>query len=272
MICSMRIPLIAATAVVAVTALVSAAHATIIPVSYHRLGETDPSAAAGNTGNNPTDDAVGSNNLARTGSPVYSSNIAASAVLHTASTLSMNFGSPNGGNVYAQGSPVTAATSNFGMEGWFNLADTSGTQVLVLNGTGGNGYSLLMSGGQLTVLQAGVAVIGTGFFPTANTWFYAALVNTAGANNVYINNNAPISLGTFGYVTPTTNFSIGGQVGPTQNLMKGLADEVRMFTFTAGQFSTNDLLINQVVPEPSSLIMLLFGGLGLWLMRRKNSQ
>ena len=76
--------------------LATAAYAQA-PVARWNLGEQDAGAAAGNTGNGLTKDAIGTNDLAVSGAPLYSANVPAGG-----STLSMSF---DGGSFY-QGSLV----------------------------------------------------------------------------------------------------------------------------------------------------------------------
>lgn len=247
--------------------------AAITPLAYYRLGEADAGAISGNTGNATTIDSAGGNNLTRSGSPVYTAPVASSAFTSTGSTLGVSFGNPNTANVYRTTTPIATGGSNFGMEGWFKVSSLAGNQVLAINGTGGaNGYALMIIGGQLQLLRPGIGTVNFGFTPTLDTWFYTGFVNSAGVNTGYVNNTTPISLGSFSFNSPTTEFSIGGQA--TQNFMQGAADEVRVFSFTAGQFSTSDLLIAQVVPEPSTLVvgsMMALGFAATALRRRKRA-
>src|SRR5260221_3409120 len=66
------------------------ARATINVVSYWRMGENDASAADG-TNAVTASDISGSDNLTFSGPASYSTDVAASAVAHTGSSLSMNF-------------------------------------------------------------------------------------------------------------------------------------------------------------------------------------
>ena len=75
---------------------------------YH-LGEADPGAVAGNTGDNPTiDSGPGGNNLPSSGSPTYSSNVGAPG-----STLSMAFNGTT--DDYMLGHALTTLTTNVGI-------------------------------------------------------------------------------------------------------------------------------------------------------------
>src|SRR5204863_6698953 len=88
-------------------------HATINVVSYWRLGEADPGAAAGVPASTTTD-SVGAKNLTFHGNASYRSDVAASAVTHAGSSLSVNFTS----SAYAVNTIVSTATDNFGIECW----------------------------------------------------------------------------------------------------------------------------------------------------------
>ena len=49
----------------------------------------------------------------------------------------------------------------------------------------------------------------------------------------------------------------------------GSINEIRLFTFTGGEFVEADLLQAATIPEPASVAFLGMGGLALMLRRRK---
>lgn len=86
---------------------------------------------------------------------------------------------------------------------------------------------------------------------TTNVWTHLALVRD-GITTLYVNGVASISSITAPAV-PAGSFGVG--IPPNSHgtaVFQGSVDEVRMFTFAPGQFSTNDLLINTAPPTVST--------------------
>jgi hypothetical protein len=221
-------------------------HASINVVSYWRLGENDPGAADGVAATN-TIDSVGTNNLTFTGTAQYSSNVDARAASHAGSTLSVNF--TNG--AYATNVFVSTNLDNFGIECWVKPTALGGGQVIAYNGsTGGigdGGWGIILGAdNNYYGLFGGVTTLG-GMPATANVWWHLALVRASGTATLYVNGFA---IGATTTATPglatVGGFALGAPPqSPTSQFFTGQIDEVRMFTFGAGQFSTNDLLFNQ---------------------------
>jgi hypothetical protein len=180
----------------------------------------------------------------------------------------MAFGA-DGSSSYSRTSNLTAKQDNFGIEGWFKVTGTS-DQVLAMNGSDDSaGFGLFVKYGQIYGLYPGVAWLPTGFTPTANEWFYVALVRDNGTTAMYVNNTTPIDDGVSTPQAASAQFTIGsGTIG----YLKGSADEVRVFHFAEGGFSAADLLISHTIPEPSTLTLLAIGLVGLlayaWRRRR----
>lgn len=258
------------------------AQANVITQAYYTLGENDSGAVAGGAANAVTADSSGNaNNLYYSGAgPTYTSSVASSAASATGSTLALDFGSS--GRHYVTGSVWTSATDNYGMEGWFKTSDPTKSQALVYNGNMGqlwptygfgNGFGLYVTGdtgdggggvsGHLMGLLGYVAWLDSGFTIQANQWFYAALVKDNGTVKMYVNKSDPTNFGQRGTVAANNCSVIGSAFGSTGDLLSGAADNVRIFTFNAGQFSASDLLINQTVPEPSMVMLGMTGLIGL---------
>jgi hypothetical protein len=237
---------------------------------YYHLGESDPGAAGGLPGNNPTMDSSGLGmDLNAAGPLAYSSDVAASAATAAGSNLSMNFGNSI---YYKADGALTVNTENFGLEGWFRVNDPSVQQALVYNGDSwDNGFGLYMLGGHVQGLYGALAAFDTGFAPTPGEWFYAAMVNDAGATSMYVNNATPIPFGNVDPYSPSPQFVLGaaGHVWDTSDRLYGSADEVRLFAFggeTVFNAST-DLLV--AVPEPSTFALLVLGSFGLAVIARR---
>src|SRR5439155_24239395 len=120
---------------------------------------------------------------------------------------------------------------------------TSG-QIIAYNGsTATSGWGIIVSGSIYSGLFGGKIIFGSGA-ATANVWVHVALVRSGGVATIYING---IAAGTSSVSPnlPTGNFAVAAPPqSPTSQFFTGLVDEVRVFTFTGGQFSTNDLLLN----------------------------
>jgi hypothetical protein len=268
----------ASLAVAATLLAAGLARADVTAAAYYRLGEADPSALAGNPGNATTVDSSG-NGMGLTnwtGTQTYSSSVAASAAASVSSNLSMNFA--GNGFYLTQANCLTAATDNFGIEGWFNVNH------LAQMGLCCNGDGLSQFGFGLYVIDAnadgvytaqgyycGRNLFDTGFAPTAGQWFYMAMVRDNGVTKMYVNGTDEIVVSTTaqpGSAANTPQFSLGIV---SYDATVGLADEVRVFTFAPGAFNASrDLLI--AAPEPSTFALLAAGLFGLmayaWHKRR----
>lgn len=216
-----------------------AARATITVIDYWRLGENDPGAAPGLTAPN-TVDSANTNNLVFPVSPSYSAAVSGSAAASVGSSLCLNFSNLEFGGCGV----ISGAVDNFGLELWVNPANTS-TACLAYNGnTSNNGWGLYQYGGNFAGLLGG-RVIFQGGHITPGIWTHLALVRDSGTMTLYVNGSAAATTATTPG-TPTTGFGLGAPpMNPTTEFFTGFLDEVRVFTFAPGQFSTNDLLLAQ---------------------------
>jgi len=221
-------------------------HAAINVVSYWRMGESDPGAAAGVAVAN-TIDSAGTNNLTVQGAALYASDVAATATYHTGSSLSVNFA--NG--AFATNAIVSTATYNFGIECWVKpTALGTNDQVIAYNGStggfGSGGWGIFIAADHTYEgLLGGAAAFGTNV-AIANVWTHLALVRSGAVSTLYVNGVAAASNMSVPGVPATGAFGLAAPPQtPTNQFFTGLIDEVRVFTFAAGQFSTNDLLVNQ---------------------------
>jgi hypothetical protein len=223
------------------------------------LGEIDPSATAGATATTASD-LVGSHNLTFHGPATYSTDVAVSAHTHAGSSLSVNFASGS----YATNTIVSTTVDNFGIECWVKPTTVTNGQVIVYNGnTATSGWGILVSGGVYEALYGGKVIFGT-HVATAGVWTHLALVRTNGTATLYVNGVKADTSSALPNL-PTGNFGIASppQISNDQFLI-GLVDEVRFFTFAAGQFKTNDLLLNQtntISLSPASLVEDPAGGI-----------
>jgi hypothetical protein len=253
-----------ATALLAFTATLlvgGLAQAEVIIAGYYHLGEADLGAIVGGAMDTLTDSSGNSRDLSG-GTGTYSSDVAASAAAAVGSTMSVAYaGTVNAGTQNV--GPLTDATDNFGIEGWFKRGAGAGDwEVMAFNGhPGHSGFGLYCKQGQVSGLWGGLAWVDSGFYPAVDEWFYAAVVRDNGVGRIYINKSAPV-----GDVATTPAASgLGDYIaigGMDAEAWHGSADEVRVFTFAPGAFDASaDLLIN--APEPTCLAMLAMSVAGL---------
>jgi len=226
--------------------------AAVTVIGYYRMGENDPGAVAGNTVNATNTAAVGGN-LTAIGTPMYSSNVSPVANTAAGSTLSTLF---NGSTDGYSGTTIDTGSDNFGMECWVNAADLSGNPIVVLNGNGGSGgCGLLGNAGQMAFLYAGTAIYNFNTQLALNTWYHIAAVKDNGVTTLYLNGVAD--------GTANCNPFVSGQLligrDASDGFFHGLIDEVRIFNFAPGAFSTNDLLYYQVYVPPTKVSTPVFG-------------
>lgn len=223
-----------------VLALVPVAQATVTTVSYWRMGEADPGAFGGAFCSSTTD-LVGGRTLLFSSSVFWDSgSVGASAVARVGSTFGLRaYGAESAGTNAA----IPSLTDNFGLELWVNPVTLTGNQCLAYNGnSGSSGWGLYLIGNQFQGLFGGIGFVGAAT-ATANTWTHLALVRNNGTTTLYVNGVAAGSLGTTP-ISPSGRFAVMGQPqNPTQERLDGFLDEVRVFTFAPGTFSTNDLLL-----------------------------
>src|SRR5688572_24560997 len=110
--------------------LAGSTFAAVTPLAYYRLGEADPGAGASTIGQDPTQDSAGNFDLARNGTPMYTSNVSAVAAANVGSTLAMDFAgaTPVPENDHYNLVPAGALPTppdNWGIEAWVQ-ADTNG--------------------------------------------------------------------------------------------------------------------------------------------------
>jgi hypothetical protein len=220
------------------------AHATVTNVAWYRLGENDPGAASGQVANSTTVDAIGVNHLKRFGTARYTNDVPSGAASHMLSSLAVSFNAAS----YYSNEVATTARNNFGLEAWVELDSAiAGTNIIAFNGNIlANGWGIQAVIGTHSILFRGVLGGGIVFGGrTAGTTAHVALVRDNGICTLYVNGVASGSTNVTP-ATPSTSFSVAAipQV-PQFGIFPGTIDEVRVFTFAAGQFSTDDLQYNQ---------------------------
>ncbi|HEV2692411.1 MAG TPA: LamG domain-containing protein [Verrucomicrobiae bacterium] len=221
--------------------LAGSVNATITVVNYWHLGENDPGAVSGGHCFTTVDSVAGhilTNTTAGGFYPVYTNGLSPAAVNAAGSTLGLSY--TNG--QYGTALVATNLIDNFGIECWVKPANASDDQVIVYNGLRGNGWGLLQGPGQFEVLYGGNIVFGNALF-TPGVWVHLALVRNNGAAILYTNGIPAFTNNTSTPLMPAGGFTIGGDAQYGE-YFTGLIDEVRVFAFAPGAFSTNDLLSN----------------------------
>lgn len=219
--------------------------ATVTTVAYFHLGEADSGDGIGMPVTTAVDSA-GGNILTAIGTPVYAQDVAPAAAGHAGSLESVAF---SGTNQYLHGPIFDTDADNFGVEAWVKTLSATGSHCIVYNGqTSSNGWGLYQIGGTAQVLYGGNVIFGSGPLPIG-VWTHVALVKDSGVSRLYVNGSVVATSAAVPNVPGAAGFSIGatGQGGTIENF-DGLIDEVRVFSFTGGQFSTNDLLLNSTPP------------------------
>jgi uncharacterized repeat protein (TIGR01451 family) len=231
--------------------------ATIAVLDYYRLGDADVGAAHNTAANATTSDSAGTKPLTRIGSPVYTNAVAFGPSSRQASQLGVTFnGSAQG---FSNNVVVSTLTDNWGIEAWAcPLSLSAGGRSIVYNGhTGTSGWGIYQDAGNFKALFGGIVVFGSAPI-TLGGWSHLALVRSGGTTIFYLN-GFPVATNTSTPNIPAGGFCIAmpGQGGIGENFI-GHVDEVRVFTFAPGQFSTNDLsiympIIGPVPPVPLTM-------------------
>jgi hypothetical protein len=187
-----------------------------------------------------TIDVMQDKHLRRVGAPLYSSAVAPAATEAVNSSLGMVFNGP--GQSYTN-AIVSTARNNFGIEAWVivpTMPVNPGNYYIAMNGNpNANGWGLGLAVDEFNGpfyfgLLGGVTGVAGG---RAGRTAHLALVRDNGVSTFYVNGRS-IGTNTAAPIAPAGRFVIGGGVA-------GLIDEVRVFTFAAGQFTPDDLLLNQ---------------------------
>ena len=218
--------------------------ATVTTVDYWRMGENDPSDTPGFA--TTTADPVGGNTIALSGGPFYATVNSSTATADASSSSCMQFFT----GTYGLAPLIQGLTNNFGVEFWVNPSATPSSACLVYNGnSGSSGWGMYQNGSTYRGLLGGNAFVGLAT-ATAGTWVHLALVVSNGTAMLFANGTLAGPTAS-AIANPATGANIGFAANPnntSQDQFGGYLDEVRVFTFVPGQFSTNDLLLYGGLP------------------------
>ncbi|HEX4961739.1 MAG TPA: IPTL-CTERM sorting domain-containing protein [Thermoanaerobaculia bacterium] len=213
----------------------------VTTAGQYRLGENDPGALSGNPGDNPTVALIGGVNLARVGSPTYSSTTPPAIT----SSLAMSFNGTT--DAYTASSLVSTAVDNFGIEAWVRSAGSvAGNAVIAYNGsTVASGWGLYRIGGSYGFSYGGVTSVAATPL-VAGAWTHLAVVRQSGTTTFYVNGFAVTTSAAVPNIpglVPSGGMMIGGNLAGGE-FFDGEIDEVRIFTFAPGAFSPSDLTLS----------------------------
>ena len=157
----------------------------------------------------------------------------------------------NGSSCLTKATPVTA-TDNFGIEVICTPTTNDSFNFIVANNNGANnGWGLVQISGANQAIAEGATTFGNAGAATLGTPVRLALVRSGGVSTVYRNG---VAVGTTyaGTRAVPTILTIGANQNSTnptfEGRFKGSIDEVRLFTFAAGQFNpATDLLTGPTV-------------------------
>lgn len=168
---------------------------------------------------------------------------------------------------------VNLPTNNFALEMWVRQDDTAGWQRYLRSGSANTiAFSNRTTTNKANFQLNGVAGSSIDSPNALNTgqWYHLAMVRNSGVSTVYLDgaavagsfSQAPAWLG---------NFALGQKADSDgSQRFKGDMDELRLFTFEAGDDPLAALSVNiAVAPEPSSVLLCGLGGLALGLRRRR---
>lgn len=251
-----RRTLLSTALLLAAAALAFSVQATVTNVAWYRFGESDPS-AHNNTVITTAVDSIAFNNLTFTNSSYYTNDVSATAALK-GSSLSAHIAA----GAYGIRPIISTASDNFGIEAWVKPSSLTNGQVIAYNGsTSISGWGLFigqngLGSNEFLGLYGGNAIIDGGP-AVSNVWTHFALVCAGGQTTIYINGVATVT-NAAGPRVPAGNFAVGAPPQtPTSQFYTGGIDELRIFTFAQGQFSTNDLLINQPASAVPQIVTTL---------------
>ncbi len=233
--------------------------AAVNVVAHYSLGEADGGAVAGAVAASGTTASVGATTLPTIGTPAYST---AGAPAPRPSRLSVQFNGSTDG--FRTPAVLSTVTDNFGVEAWVRASSTAGNSQVVYNGNSStSGWGLFRNGASWGFLYGGQVLAAT---PASsvdlNTWTHLALVRSGGVSTLYKNGVAVVSSATAPAV-PAGAFAIGVGAPSNGEFFAGNIDEVRVFTFTAGQFATSDLLTGLSYNDPPVVVPV---NAPLWLL------
>lgn len=237
--------------------------------AWYRLGDADPGATAGAIGNDSTTDSFSDGlNLARTGSPHYTSDVPALGPADDKLAMAfanIGLGGPAFPGEYGRDKPLPMVEQGIALEAWTNSGPTNldaprgpRDELVAYNGDpAANGFGFFNHDGTY-VARLGTAEHALG--PAdVGAWHHLAYVYSLGTSSYYYDGKLVATSTTDpAPAAATGGFWVGGQAsgGDVVYGLNGWVDEVRYQTFNpiaAGAFEPTAFLI---APEPGTLGLL----------------
>ncbi len=244
------------------------ANAVVITQGYWTLGETGTIG----TNNRPLDTSGNARHFAndQNGTGVSVSSAVDPRAAAIGSTNSYFWPATGARGFYGIAGAYNPPENNVGIELFARVTDTAGLtgdRTIFATG-GGNGLKLQIVNGAWAASYDGVAFVGGTDPATINEWTHLALVRDSGVGRFYVDG---VQVGLASLANP--NDGNGPHLGVNSGGASGFfgnIDQVRLFTFNAGQFNAgSDLLI--AIPEPATLIMVGAALTGLAIRRRRTA-
>jgi hypothetical protein len=183
---------------------------------------------------NPADASGNGNSLTSSGTPALTKDRNGTAT--SAYTL-------NGATKFLTSTPVTTSVAgNVTLSAWFRPTTfNAGLNYIVVNGTGSDGYGILIDAGAGNVLKGilgGVAYISSTVAPPLNVWSHISLRATGTNWDLRLNGVSIALLASTTPVTPTTGTYIGSDANT--GYFTGDIDDVRIYNaaLTDAEIST----------------------------------
>jgi len=172
---------------------------------------------------NPADASGNGNSLTSSGTPALTKD--RNGTTTSAYTL-------NGATKFLTSVPVTTSVAgNVTLSAWFRpTAFNAGLNYIVVNGTGSDGYGILIDAGAGNVLKGilgGAAYIPSTVAPPLNVWSHIALIATGTNWDLRLNGVSIATLAATTPVTPTTATYIGADA--VTGYFTGDIDDVRIY-------------------------------------------
>jgi hypothetical protein len=149
--------------------------------------------------------------------------------------------------------------ANYGIEVWalpMGNGYNGGSPTFIFSSGRGGGVAIcLRNTGEVYASIIGGPTVGDPVPANVNGWTHFAIVNDNGVTTFYVNGTAS-GASDEGNATVSAGDVHIGAAPFVNNAFEGLIDEARIFTFAAGQFSTNDFLLRppgpSIIDQPES--------------------
>ena len=137
---------------------------------------------------------------------------------------------------------LSTQVDNITMEAWVNWGGYTGSNQFIMNNgnTGTNGYGLFIdaAGSQLNLLNGGVFILGSGYYPNPGVWFHVAAVRSSGTWRIYVD-GVEMASDVFGPSAPAGAFTIGSSQNGLEKFV-GEIDDIRFWEVARTESEINN--------------------------------